>query len=122
VQTVDQLHDALAWLAVTAALALLGAAILTATGRLGSYRLLDAAILVQLAAAAIATLSGVGVVAAGATPRDPLHFVYAAVTLLATPVTRYATRARGARSMGRWHVVAAAVVLGAVLRLFMTGR
>jgi hypothetical protein len=119
---VDQLHALLAWLAVAGALALLGAAILTASRRDESYRLLDRGILVQLGTLAIAALSGLAFPLAGTLPRDPLHFVYAAVGLLVAPGVRYATRRADARRMGRWQVAGAAIVLGAVLRLFMTGR
>jgi hypothetical protein len=119
---VDQLHAVLAWLAVAGALALLGAAILTATRRDESYRLLDRAILVQLGTLALAALSGLAFTVGGTLPRDPLHFLYAVVGLLIAPGVRFWTRRVDARKMGRWQIVAAAVVLGAVLRLFMTGR
>jgi hypothetical protein len=122
VPSVDQLHAVLAWLAAAGALALLGAAILTATRHDESYRLLDRGILVQLGTLAIAAVSGLAFPVSGTLPRDALHFVYAAVGLLVAPAVRYATRGSEARRMGRWHVVAAAIVLGAVLRLFMTGR
>jgi hypothetical protein len=122
VPSVDQLHALLAWLAVAGALALLGAAVLTASRQDESYRLLDRAILVQLGTLAIATLSGLGVAASGTLPRDPLHFLYAAVGLLVAPTVRYATRGADAKRMGRWQIAGAAIVLGAVLRLFMTGR
>jgi hypothetical protein len=119
---VDQLHALLAWLAVAGALALLGAAILTASRHDESYRLLDRAILVQVGTLAIAALSGLALPVIGSLPRDPLHFLYAAVGLLVAPGVRYATRGSDARAMGRWQVVAGAALLGAVLRLFMTGR
>jgi hypothetical protein len=119
---VDQLHALLAWLAVAGALALLGAAILTATRHDESYRLLDRAILVQLGTLAIAALSGLAFPISGTLPRDPLHFLYAVVGLVVAPSVRAWTRRLDARRMGRWQLVGAAVVLGAVLRLFMTGR
>jgi hypothetical protein len=122
VPSVDQLHALLAWLAVAGALALLGAAILTASRRDESYRLLDRAILVQLGTLALAAVSGLAFPLGGTLPRDPLHFLYAALGLLVAPGVRYATRGADARRMGRWQVVGAAVVLGVVLRLFMTGR
>ncbi len=120
--SVDQLHALLAWLAAAGALALLGAAILTASRQDESYRLLDRAILVQLGTLAAAALSGLAFPLGGTLPRDPLHFLYSAVALLVAPGVRYATRGADARRMGRWQVVGAAVVLGVVLRLFMTGR
>jgi hypothetical protein len=119
---VDQLHALLAWLAVAGALALLGAAILTATRRASSHLLLDRGILVQLGTFAVATVSGFAFPIGGRLPADPLHFVYAIVGLVVAPGVRAWTRRADDRTQGRWQVVAAAVVLGAVLRLFMTGR
>ena len=118
----DQLHALLAWLAVAGALTLLGAAILTASRRNESYRALDRGILVQVGTLTLVSLSGLVLPLTGVLPREPLHFLYAVVGLLVAPGVRYATRDAPARRMGRWHIVAAAVVLGVVLRLFMTGR
>ena len=120
--SVDQLHALLAWLAVAGALALLGAAILTASRQTESYRALDRAILVQVGTLTLVSLSGLVLPLTGVTPREPLHFVYAAVGLVVAPGVRYATRKAPSRRMGGWQIVAAAVVLGVVLRLFMTGR
>jgi hypothetical protein len=119
---VDQLHALLAWLGVAGALALLGAAILTATRRVESHLLLDRGILVQLATFAVAAVSGLAFPIGGRLPADPLHFVYAIVGFVVAPAVRAWTRRADDRTKGRWQVVAAAVVLGAVLRLFMTGR
>jgi hypothetical protein len=122
VRHVDQLHALLAWVAVAGTLALLGAAILTATGRVSSHLLLDRAILVQIGTMAVAVLSGLAAPIAGRLPADPLHFLYAIVGLVVAPGIRAWTRSADDRRQGRWQVVAAAVALGAVLRLFMTGR
>ena len=119
---VDQLHAFVAWLAVAGALVLLGAAILTATGRTQSHVLLDRGILVQLATMVIAAVTGLALPVVGRLPADSLHFLYAVVGFVVAPIARYATRAADDRRQGRWQVVAAVVVLGAVLRLFMTGR
>ncbi|MFL5680458.1 MAG: hypothetical protein ACJ77B_07650 [Chloroflexota bacterium] len=117
----DQLHRLLAWLVVAATAALLGAAIVTATGRTRSYRLLDAAILGQLVAAGLSIASGLTVLPTRL-PGDPLHFVYALVAIVVAPAVRYATRRRDAAGMARWQVLAAVVALAVVVRLFMTGR
>jgi hypothetical protein len=122
VRYVDQLHALLAWVAVAGTLALLAAAILTATGRVASHLLLDRAILVQSGTMTVAVLSGLAAPVAGRLPADPLHFLYAIVALVVAPSVRAWTRAADDRRQGRWQVVAAAVALGAVLRLFMTGR
>jgi hypothetical protein len=119
---VDQLHALLAWFAVAGALALFGAAILTATRRADSRLLLDRGVLVQIGTFAVATVSGFAFPIGGRLPADPLHFVYAIVGLVVAPGVRAWTRRADDRTKGRWQVVAAAVVLGAVLRLFMTGR
>jgi hypothetical protein len=122
VPSVDQLHALLAWLAVAGVLTLLGAAILTASRRDESYRLLDRAILVQLGTLALAALSGLAFPLGGTLPRDPLHLLYAALGLFVAPGVRYATRGADAGRMGRWQVVAGVVLLGVVFRLFITGR
>jgi hypothetical protein len=119
---VDQVHALLAWLAVAGALALLGAAILTATRRDESYRALDRAILVQVGTQALVSASGLVLPLTGVLPREPLHLLYAAVGLLLAPLVRYATRNAPAGRIARWQIVAAAVVLGVVLRSFMTGH
>lgn len=115
------IHVALAWAAVAAALALCVVAVVTAAGRTASYRALDAAILAQIATTGAAAIAGVVLPLAGFTVRDPLHVLYAAVALGAAPVGRYAGRG-DARRIGRYAVVAGVVVLGSMLRLFMTGR
>jgi len=115
------IHVALAWAALAAGVALLVVAVATATGRTASYRLLDAAILAQLATTAVAAIVGLVLPLAAYTVRDPLHLVYAVVALAAAPLGRYAGRG-DARRIGRYAVVAGLVVLGSTLRLFMTGR
>jgi hypothetical protein len=118
----EQLHTLLAWLAAFGAVVLVAAAVATATGRTASYLLLDRAILAQIVTLLAALISGLVVLPASSGPKDALHFLYAAVALVAAPLTRYVTRSSDSRRMGRWSTVAALVVVGAVARLFMTGR
>ena len=115
------LHLMLAWAAAAAAIALLGIAVATAAGWTASYRLLDAAILVQMVASAAAAAAGVVLPLTGSTVRDPLHLVYAVLALVAAPMGRYLGRG-DARRIGRYAVVAGLLVLGATFRLFTTGR
>jgi hypothetical protein len=115
------LHVALAWAAVAAGFVFLAAAIATALGWTSSYRVLDATILAQIAAAGAAAVAGIVLPLTGSTIRDPLHLLYAVVALIAAPLGRYLGRGE-TRRIGRYAVVAGLVVLGSTLRLFMTGR
>jgi hypothetical protein len=115
------IHVALAWAAVAAGVTLLVVAIATAVGWAASYRVLDAAILAQLATPGAAAIAGLVLPLAGLTIRDPLHMLYAVVALGAAPIARYSGRG-DVRRIGRYAVLAGVVVLGSTLRLFMTGR
>jgi hypothetical protein len=119
---VEQLHLVLGWIAVAGAIGLFVTAAVTATAVTRSYLLLDRGILAQIVTMSAAIVSGLVVLPTHGGPADPLHFVYAVAGLLVAPVVRYATRNAAPSRMGRWQLVAAFVVLGVVLRLFMTGR
>jgi hypothetical protein len=67
-------------------------------------------------------LAGLVVVLTGAGPSDLLHFVYAVLVVGGLPVARYAVHHRAQPGFGRWVAVAALIVMGALLRSFMTGR
>jgi hypothetical protein len=77
---------------------------------------LDRIILLDLAAGALATLSGLALVLTGDRPRDTLHLVYGVVVLAVVPSTRYMARA------GRWRRRAGWISLGAVLGLLLVAR
>lgn len=116
-------HVALAWLTVTSVVAVLVLAVLTAIGRTGgTYRWLDAGLLVQAAVAALTSLAGIVAFIGGRPPADPLHVVYGGVATVVPLGVRAAAQGRDARTIGRWIAVAAAVAIGATLRSFMTGR
>ncbi|HEY0443418.1 MAG TPA: hypothetical protein VGC90_04265 [Candidatus Limnocylindrales bacterium] len=117
-----QLHLALAWVAVVAAASTVVAGAILAAGRSRSYALLDKVILVQAVAAAAAGIVGLALVATGGAVRDLLHVVYAAVAVGTIIGTRYAVHSHDPRRAGRWIAVAGVIVLGAMIRLFMTGR
>jgi hypothetical protein len=81
---------------------------------------LDRTILLAEAAIVLGVLSGGTVLAAGSRPTDPLHYLYAAIALLALPVVRawggpLAGRRPGVMLLG------SLVLLGVTLRLFQTG-
>jgi hypothetical protein len=115
------LHRLLAYVVLAAAIALAAVAVGgRVTGR--STRLwTDRVILALLLATAIGTLVGLGLLASGGEPADPLHFVYAIAALATVPVAR--AWATGTHAGRRWLAVtvAAAVVGGLVYRLFVTG-
>lgn len=117
-----ELHAAFAWLAVAGTVAVLAVGIVLAAGRTRSYALLDGAILVQAGAAALAAAVGLVLAVAGHGLRDPLHIVYAVVAVSAAIATRYAVRGHDPRRAGRWIALAGVVILGVMVRLFMTGR
>ncbi|HEY7589804.1 MAG TPA: hypothetical protein VH723_02355 [Candidatus Limnocylindrales bacterium] len=115
------LHLVLAWASVLAALGYVAAAALTATGRTASYRELDGALLVQLGTTALAAVAGLVLPVTGSVVHDPLHVLYAAVAVAVPATARYAGR-NDTRRMGRFALIAGLIVLGSLLRLFMTGR
>lgn len=118
----DALHAALGWITVATAIVTVVAAVLTARGRLGSRTPLDRAILAHLGAAIAASAVGLALLATGRPLGDPLHAVYAAVAVGAVPVGRYLSRDGPTPRIGRHVAVGGLLVLGALLRLFMTGR
>lgn len=118
----SQLHAAIAWLAVAAALPPIALGAVLAVGRTRSYRLLDRAILAQAAVTAVAALVGLTLPLSGGSLADPLHLVYAVVAVLGLLVARYLVRGHDPEPAGRWIAAAGVAVLGAIVRLFMTGR
>jgi hypothetical protein len=118
---VNALHAALA---VPAAIGLLLVAVLGVLHRrLGRAGILwlDRAILVTLAVIAAAVLTGLVVALTDRGPADPLHFLYALLALAVLPVARAVGAGRSDRRLERAVLIGAAIGLGAVLRLSMTG-
>jgi hypothetical protein len=76
---------------------------------------------------AVNGLAGLFLLANGPPPADSLHLLYGSAALVTLPVGVWlGRRGRGAGSAGAprrdgWLVVAAIVLLGIELRLFMTG-
>jgi hypothetical protein len=86
----------------------------------------DRAILGLLAVVAIAGLVGLGLLVGGGRPADLLHVIYGVAALVTAPVGYWLARRRAGQTSGHvrrdmWVVVAAVVLLGLELRLFMTG-
>jgi hypothetical protein len=116
------LHGTLAIAAVVTTAIVLAVGVLTGTGRAGSRRAVDRAVLAQLAVTFLAVASGTAVpFTGGSAPSDPLHVVYGGVSLLGVPTARYAARHRDTQALSRWTAVGAAIGLAAMLRSFMTG-
>lgn len=113
-----------AWAAVAAAMIAAGLVVLGALDGLGvvaARRGLDRLVLALLVATLLAALLGPGIVIGRAPPADPIHFLYAAVAILAAPLARLeAVRRRSAR-LGGWLAAGGLVTLGALLRLWGTG-
>jgi hypothetical protein len=117
----DVIHRGIAYLAVVGVIAgLIWAALLAATRRPGERTFIrfEAVIVVVLVLGAI---SGLAMLLTGETPRDDLHFLYAALAIGLVPLARSFFSSASARSAGLiW--VATFLVLGGVLyRLFATG-
>lgn len=80
---------------------------------------IDRAILVALGAVAIGILIGLVMLATGARPADPLHFLYAAVALVLLPIVRFWDRLAGHQAIAVG--IGGIVLVALVLRLFQTG-
>jgi hypothetical protein len=116
------LHALLGWLTVGATVAVLVAALLAVSGAVDGRRWIDRSILAQIATAVAACVAGLTTAVMDRGPADPLHFLYAGVILGGLPGARYAVRSRSGPRFAGWIAVAALVVMGALLRSFMTGR
>jgi hypothetical protein len=115
-------HAVLAWLTVASTLAVLIAAVPGAFGRETGRTWIDRAVLVQIVAAALASIVGLVVAVTQRGPGDWLHFVYAVVVLGLVAAVRYAVHGMTGRRFAGWVAVAALIAMGALLRSFMTGR
>jgi hypothetical protein len=122
VAAMTSVHVALAWLTVAATIGLLVVSVSGAISGRPSRTWIDRFVLVQLVAAGAALVVGLVVAATASPPADPLHFVYALVVVTTLPIARYLTHGRSDTSLARWMAVAILVVMGGLLRSFMTGR
>lgn len=80
---------------------------------------LDRLIIVEVALAAAAVLSGLVKLSRGK-PTDPLHLLYGVVLLTVIAGGRYLGRRRGRRQTA-WVAASSVVALGVIVRLAMTG-
>jgi hypothetical protein len=117
----DGLHAGLAVVTGIAVVLLLAASVAAAAGWSGGRAWLDRAVLVQAVAALVAVGSGLLVLASGARPADPLHFLYAVVLAGFALTIRAAAGTRPTRRVGGWLVLGSLVVGGVLVRAFMTG-
>ncbi len=82
---------------------------------------LDRAILAVLAASLLAIATGVALVIGGRAPRDALHLLYAAGTLITLPIARFAMPRLTVRGRGIAVLIGCAAMAGFILRLVQTG-
>jgi hypothetical protein len=113
-----------AWVAVAGAVV---AGILIVVGALDgaglgrARRWLDRLAAILFVTMVAAVLLGPGIVAGVGMPSSPLHFLLAAIAVLAVPALRFlAIRRRSAR-VGWWMAAGAALTLLALLSLWRTG-
>lgn len=117
----DGIHAGLAIVTAIAVIALLVASIAAASGWSGGRLWLDRAVLGQTVVALVAVASGLVLLATGARPADPLHFLYAAVLAGLALTVRTAAGRRPTRRVGGWLVLGSLVLGGVLIRAFMTG-
>src|SRR5437762_1082544 len=114
------LHLILAWLSAAFAAAVVLLAIVGGMRHAVHRFAIDRAILATEATVGLALASGLLQLASGPGPHDGLHFIYAAVALVALPIGRaWGGLTRGPRP---WPLaLAGTVLLGVLIRLAQTG-
>ena len=117
------MNDLHGTLAVAAAVGIVGfvvAAALTALGVLRTRLWLDRVILVQAATGLAAGLAGLGT-ALARPPSDVLHILYGALVALGPLVARTLVQSQTTRRLGRSLTIVGLVLVGILVRAFMTG-
>jgi hypothetical protein len=117
----DGLHAGLAVVTGIAVVLLLAASVAAAVGWAGGRLWLDRAVLAQAVVALVAVASGLVLLATGARPADPLHFLYAVVLAGLALTVRAAAGRRPTRRVGGWLVMGSLVLGGVLVRAIMTG-
>lgn len=114
------LHGTLAVVAAVGVAGFVVVAVLTAFGVLRTKLWLDRAILVQAATGIAAGVTGIAT-ALTRPPGDILHVVYGALIALGPLVVRALAHDQTARRLGRSLALVGLVVVGILVRAFMTG-
>jgi hypothetical protein len=117
----DGVHAGLAVVTAVAIAVLLAASVAAAMGWSGGRLWLDRAVIVQTIVALVAVASGLVLLAAGAHPVDPLHFLYAVLIAGIALGVRAVAGRRATRRVGGWLVLGSLVLGGVLVRAFMTG-
>ena len=116
----NTLHGTLAVVAAVGVAAFLIAAALTAVGILRTRLWLDRVILAQAATGLAAGLAGLGA-ALTRPPTDVLHILYGALIALGPLVARMLVPSQTTRRLGRSLTLVGLVLVGILVRAFMTG-
>jgi uncharacterized membrane protein len=78
-------------------------------------------IVAQALTALVAAAAGLVLLVGGSRPADPLHFLYGAVLVGLALILRAAAGRRPTRRVGTWLVLGSLVLVGVLVRAFMTG-
>ncbi len=113
-----------AWVAIAGAVVagiLVVVGVLDGAGFGRARRWLDRLAAILFVAMVAAVLLGPGIVAGVGMPSSPLHFVLAAVAVLAVPALRFVAIRTSSTHVGWWMAAGAALTLVALLSLWSTG-
>ncbi|MDQ3871933.1 MAG: hypothetical protein M3301_10025 [Chloroflexota bacterium] len=117
----DSLHLALALLAVALSLLLAGVTGLDVARQRWHPFLADRLILALLGALVLACAVGATIALRGRPPADLLHLLYSGLALAVVPVARYLARSGTPRRRAAIVGTGTLLLLGFLVRLFMTG-
>jgi hypothetical protein len=113
-----------AWLA-TASAVIAGLVVVLGTldgaGLVRARAWLDRLVVVLFVTLVAVVLLGPGIVVGIGGPADPLHFVYAAVALVAVPLLRFLAARRESAGAGWWMAAGGLVTLGMLYLLWQSG-
>jgi hypothetical protein len=113
-----------AWVAIAGAILaviLVVVGVLDGAGISAARRWPDRLAAILFVAMVAAVLLGPGIVAGVGMPSSPLHFLLAAVALMAVPALRFVAIRRRSTHVGWWMAAGAALTLLALLGLWSTG-
>ena len=113
-----------AWVAIAGAVTafiLVVVGVLDGAGIVTARRWLDRLTAILILTMVAAVLLGPGIVAGVGMPSSPLHFLLAAVAVLAVPTLRFVAIRRRSTHLGWWMAAGGGVTLLALLSLWSTG-